>query len=238
MKSFRTKTLQKARLTEVHLQEIESAIANAETKTNGEIACAITCASHNYSFWELLFALGIGSVVAIILTTCSPFLVQTLEKIFWGDIPSWILTGFIAITTLITISIAFLVANIPCIDRLFTPKSYRDFAVYRRAMRHFVESGVYDTKEQSGILIFVSLLEREVKIIADRGINQKVPQEKWDGIASKLAQGFSKKTDVLPKDALLSAVNECGLLLAENFPPLAANPNELKDAVEILQAGE
>ena len=238
MKSFRTKTLQKARLTEVHLQEIESAIANAETKTNGEIACAITSASHNYSFWELLFALGIGSVVAIILTTCSPFLVQTLEKIFWGDIPSWILTGFIAITTLITISIAFLVANIPCIDRLFTPKSYRDFAVYRRAMRHFVESGVYDTKEQSGILIFVSLLEREVKIIADRGINQKVPQEKWDGIASKLAQGFSKKTDVLPKDALLSAVNECGLLLAENFPPLAANPNELKDAVEILQAGE
>ncbi len=238
MKSFKTKTLQKARLSEEDLQEIERAIVNAEANTNGEIACAITSASHNYSFWELLFALGVGAVVAIILTVCSPFLVETLEEIFWGDVPSWLLTGFIAITTLITISIAFLIANIPCIDRLFTPKSYRDFAVYRRAMRHFVESGVYDTKEQSGILIFVSLLEREVKIIADRGINQKVPQEKWDAIAVKLAQGFSKKTDILPKDAFVSAITECGLLLAENFPPLAENPNELNDSVEVLQAGE
>ena len=238
MDSYRIKTLKKARISEEDLKEVENAIADAETKTNGEIACAITSASHNYSFWELLFAVCVGSVVAVILTLCSPFLVQAFEKFFWGDIPSWILTGFIVIVTLISISVAFFIANIPFVDRLFVPKSYRSFAVYRRAMRHFVESGVYDTKEQSGILIFVSLLEREVKIIADRGINQKVPQEKWDAFANKLAQGFSKKTETSSKDALLQTVTECGTLLAENFPPLAENPNELKDAVEILQAGE
>ena len=238
MNSYRIKTLKNARITEGELKEVETAIADVETKTNGEIACAITGASHNYSFWELLFAVGVGAVVAIVLTFCSPFLVQNLESFFWGDIPSWILTGLIAIVTLITISVAFFIANIPFVDECITPRSYRNFAVYRRAMRHFVESGVYDTKEQSGILIFVSLLEKQVKIIADRGINQKVAQSQWDDIAAKLALGFSKKTEISTKDALLQSITECGALLAENFPPLTDNPNELKDAVEILRAGE
>lgn len=238
MNSNQMRVLKKARITQDELKEVEKTIADAEGKTNGEIACAITGASHNYSFWELLFSVGLGFVVAVVLTCCAPVLLTAIQNSFWGDAPSYIVMGFIAIISLLVISIGFLVANIPFVDRLVVPRSYRNFAVYRRAMRHFVESGVYDTKENSGILIFVSLLEREVKIIADRGISQKVSQEKWDAIASTLAQGFSKKTEISTKDALIKAVQDCGNLLAENFPPLAENPNELKDTIEILQDGE
>ncbi len=97
---------------------------------------------------------------------------------------------------------------------------------------------MHATREHSGVLIFVSLLEREVRIIADKGICQKVPQEKWNAIASDLAKGFSPSSELSESSALLATVKKCGDLLKEHFPPLAENPNELKDTVTILEDGE
>ncbi len=237
-KDFRYNTLRKARLSENDLKDIETAIANAEKSTNGEIAIAITEASHNYSFWELLFSVFKAAIVAAILVAISPLLQNWFESLFWGDVPSWFLMGFISFASFLVLAIAFLCANIPFVDRIIIPKSYQNVAVYRRAMRHFIESGIYDTKENSGILIYVSLLERQVRIIADRGICQKVDQLTWDTFAQKLATGFSPKSEISTKDAILKTVEECAELLKTNFPPLSENPNELSDSVQILQGGE
>ncbi len=237
-KDFRSKTLKKICLSEDDLETISQAVANAEKNTNGEIAIAITEASHNYSFWELLFAVIKSAIVTILLLIFSPFLLQWGETLFWGEIPAWLKVGFIPGLSFLTLSLAFLCANIPFVDRIIIPKGYQDMAVYRRAMRHFIESGVYDTKENSGILIFVSLLEKQVRIIADRGICEKVDQSKWNDIASKLAKGFSPKSGIATKQALLDAVSECSSLLQINFPPLKENPNELRDTVDILEGGE
>lgn len=233
---YRSKTLKCAGLTEADVVAIGEVVGVAEKSTNGEIVAAITPASHDYSFSELLFALILGSIVCAVLTIFSGGIFTWAQGLFWLDVPVWFMPGFIGALSFVAIALCFWFANIPAIDRLIVPKAYRSFAVYRRALRHFTESGVYDTKEQSGILIFVSLLEREVRIIADRGICSKIEQSEWDAIASELAAGFAKGSS--SKKALIHAIEQCGELLATHFPPLTENPNELHDSLDILEAGE
>lgn len=234
--SYRKKTLKIAGLSEEDTRVIGKSVFEAEKSTKGEIAVAMTPSSHDYSFWELLFSLVIGAIVCAVLTIFSSEILRWAESLFWLDVPTWFVPGFVGGISFIAVALCFWFANIPLIDRLIIPKQYRSCAVYRRALRHFTESGVYDTKEQSGILIFVSLLEREVRIIADRGISSKIDQVQWDEIALKLASGFAKGSSSV--DGIIYAVAQCGELLAANFPPLQENPNELHDSLEILEAGE
>jgi putative membrane protein len=98
-------------------------------------------------------------------------------------------------------------------------------------MRYFAESGVYETAEHSGILIFVSYMERQVRIVADSGIASKISQDLWNIIADDLAQGIKSGQT---KEGFISAVEKCGQLLAENFPAHEENPNELSDGLAIL----
>lgn len=233
---YRTKTLKIAGLSEDDVIAIGEAVCEAEKSTHGEIAAALTPASHDYSFWELLLSVAVGAVVCAVLTMFSGSIFTWAQGLFWADVPVWFVPGFVGGLSFIAIVLCFWIANLPSIDRLIIPKKYRSLAVYRRALRHFIESGVYDTKEQSGILIFVSLLEREVRIIADRGICSKIEQAQWDEIAAELAVGFTK--DASSRDGFIYAIEQCGRLLSIHFPARKENPNELHDSLEILEAGE
>lgn len=181
-------------------------------------------------------SVGVGAIVCAVLTALSGIIFTWAQSLFLVAVPAWFVPGFVSGLSFIAIILCFWIANIPSIDRLIIPRQYRSLAVYRRALRHFTESGVYDTKGQSGILIFVSLLEREVRIIADRGICSKIEQVQWDEIAEELAAGFTKGAS--SREALVHAIEQCGELLATHFPPLKENPNELHDSLEILEAGE
>jgi putative membrane protein len=103
--------------------------------------------------------------------------------------------------------------------------------VYQRALRHFVESGIYATKDHNGILLFISLMEHEVCIIADEGILKNITQEKLDALAQDLANGIKKKE--LSK-SLLSCISSCGNILETHFPIMKDDINELPDGLVIL----
>lgn len=223
--------LKKIKLSESDMEEIKNAVKKAEEKTNGEIALALTAESDHYSFWELLASTYLAAFVFVILLPFASKISGLYDKYFWLS-SDWILPAFYGIATLAIIVFGFYFANIPTIDRIIIPKSEKNKAVTNRAFRHFAESGVYDTKEHSGILIFVSYLEKQVRIIADSGIAKKIPQDLWNIIADDLASGIKNgKT----KEGFISAVEKCGELLAENFPAKDENPNELNDGLVILE---
>ena len=100
-----------------------------------------------------------------------------------------------------------------------------------RAFRYFTESGVYDTAEHSGILIFVSFMEHQVRILADSGIAKRISQDLWNLIADELAEDIKNGKTA---QAFLNAISKCGDLLAEQFPAKEENPNELSDGLVIL----
>lgn len=222
--------LKKTNLSAADLDEIKAAVAEAESKTTGEIALALTAESDSYSFWELLAANYVAAVVFICLLPFANEISGLYSQVLWY-VSDWTLPAFYGITTLASIVLGFFIMNIPALDRIIIPKRIQNKAVTSRAFRHFAESGVYETSGHSGILIFVSYLERQVRIIADSGIAAKIPQDLWNIIADDLAAGLKNGNT---KDGFIAAVEKCGDLLAEHFPCGEENPNELADGLVIL----
>jgi uncharacterized membrane protein len=101
-----------------------------------------------------------------------------------------------------------------------------------RATEIFSNLRVWDTEENSGILIYVLLADREVHIIADRGIAQKVAQTEWDDIAKAMETAFSQSKF---KEGSLIGIAQLTKLLANHFPPGVVNPNELPNKPVIIR---
>lgn len=228
------KMIKKLQLSKKDFDDIREAVEKEEKNTSGEIALALIRESDNYSFWELFFALICGAALFAFLIPLSPQIDSFLKAFFWTP-ESWQLPAFMGFVSFFFIAIFFVFANIPALDRLIIPANLRHRAVYQRALRHFVESGVYATENHSGILIFISIMEREVRILADSGIAKKIEQAEWDSIAKNLSHAF-KSNKV--KEGFIQAIQDCGALLTEHFPALDENPNELADGLVVLEAGK
>lgn len=227
------KLLKAMRLAEEDMTMIRKAVSSAEKKTSGEIAVALTGESADYSFHELFAAVLVGAAVFSCLIPAQGAISGLLGSLFW-QFPTWGPVAFTGALAFAAIGLFFLVANIPVIDRLVIPRRIRSRMVYSRALRHFVESGVYATRERTGILIFISCMEHEVRILADKGISSRIDQSVWNRLAENLANGVKGgKTGA----ALLEAITECGVILTGHFPAGADNENELVDGLVILESG-
>lgn len=214
-----------------NLKKISEAVKKAESKTSGEIATAFIRESDNYAFFELSFAVIMGFIYFSILMVFSNQLEQMIKGMFW-DYNVGYLTAFIGFSTFFIIALFYLLSNIPVIDRLIIPKKQREKKVYERAIRHFMESGVYDTRDRTGILIFISLLEHRVELIADRGINEKIDQIEWDSIVQNIVSGI-KRGDW--EKHLADSILRCGDLLEKHFPIKSDDKNELRDDIVMLE---
>lgn len=102
----------------------------------------------------------------------------------------------------------------------------------QRAVDLFAQLGVWDTAQNTGVLIYVSYAERRIEIVADRGIAALVEQAEWDAICSEISQAF--RAGRFESGAVAGLQRVTGLLAA-HFPPTAdGNPDELPNRVLIL----
>lgn len=223
--------LHKIKLSDKDFEEIASQVKKAETGTSGEIALALTAESSSYAIWELLAALLTSFLVLVSLYPLSPQIYSALQGMFWSIEP-WHLTLFYTFVFLIMTITAYFLYNIPAIDSVVIPSEAKNQAVKNRAMLHFAKSGVYATENHSGILIYVSYFEKQVQIVADCGISQKVSQDMWNIIADHLADNIRLNN---VKQGFITAVQECGELLQTHFPS-SQEKNELSDSLVILEA--
>lgn len=228
----RKKIVKKLRLSSDDFFAVKEAVVQAEKNTSGEIAVAVIGESADYSFYELFAALIFGAIVFSVLLPFHHTIGSILERFFW-HVPEWVYAAVYGFTGFIATGLFFAFANIPVIDRLVIPRRVRTHSVYTRALRHFVESGVYATRERTGILIFISLMEHEVRILADNGISKKIDQATWNTLASSIAVGVREgKTS----GVLIDGINECGRILTEHFPSHGENKNELIDGLVLLES--
>jgi uncharacterized membrane protein len=100
-----------------------------------------------------------------------------------------------------------------------------------RALEVFGLLRVWDTEENAGVLIYVLLADRDVEIVADRGIDRKVGETAWQSICRRMESAFGERRYA---DALVQGVDEVSALLAEHFPRTAATRNELSDKPFVL----
>jgi uncharacterized membrane protein len=100
-----------------------------------------------------------------------------------------------------------------------------------RARQLFCVLRVWDTRENSGVLLYLQLAERRVEIVADRGIAARVAPEQWQALCASFAQDIR----AMPADvAVLACLGRINTLLAEHFPAGADNPRELPDEPVVL----
>ena len=96
-------------------------------------------------------------------------------------------------------------------------------------MRAFYEKGLYRTINETGVLIFISLLEHKIWILGDRGINEKIRSESWQDLAATLATGIRQGNAC---ESLCEVISSCGNELARHFPQkLGLDVNELADDI-------
>lgn len=100
------------------------------------------------------------------------------------------------------------------------------------AAEAFARLRVWDTEQNTGVLVYVLLAEHRIEILADRGIAARVPQAEWDAICATMRERFAAGAW---REGALQAVASAHALLRRNFPADGQrNPNELPDAPTLL----
>ncbi len=101
----------------------------------------------------------------------------------------------------------------------------------QRALEMFARLGVWDTEHNSGVLIYLQLVDHDIEIVADRGISAKVGQDAWDEICRRMEDAFRAGRF---EQGALDGIREISVLLARHFPPRGVNPDELPDRPVVL----
>ncbi len=213
----------RAILTGAELARVEAAVAEAERRTSGEIVPYVVAACDDYddAAWKgaLLAAVG-GAALAALLHWLAGA---------WGGLEGWMLGGAAA-----GAAIGWVAARtVPALRRSLVPEAVLDLRARRRAMVAFVDEELFDTRDRTGILLFVALFEHRVVVLGDAGINRAVRQEAWDGIVAELRAGIRAGRLA---DALVAAVSACGALLeAHRVEIRPDDADELPDAPRIRE---
>lgn len=191
-------------------ERIRQAVVAAESKTAGEIVPMIVTSAARYTEIELL---------GLIAGLCAGMIVEWFWSDPWGSphFQLWPVFGALA---------GFLLCRIGDVKRILAPRSRIGDAVHRLGLASFTEQGLHCTKDHTGILILVSLLEHRVEVLADRGINQKVTQDTWDEVVHTITAGIKSGQAC---DAFCKAIARCGDILATHFPRQADDKDELSN---------
>ncbi|MEK6695750.1 MAG: TPM domain-containing protein [Candidatus Deferrimicrobiota bacterium] len=100
-----------------------------------------------------------------------------------------------------------------------------------RAIDVFSQLRIWDTERNNGVLIYLLLADRDVEIVADRGIDAKVGPEEWERICRKMEAAF-RQGDF--EEGVIDGIQKVTRHLSEHFPPIGDDRNELPDTPVVL----
>ena len=194
-------------------ERLQAATHEVESRTIGEIVVMVVDRSDRYLEAEVFGGVLLGSLLSLILT------LLFFHFSIWSYIPLSFIFFF---------PCRALFQRMDPLKRLFVGIRRREAAVRLRAERGFFEKGLYKTKKNTGVLFFLSLLERKVWILADKGIYEKMDQETLNRFALEVSRGIKEGRAC---EALSQAVQEIGELLSRHFPITPDDTDELPNAV-------
>jgi putative membrane protein len=195
--------------------QIEARIAEAEKRTSGEIVVMVVPSSYHYPLASML-----GSSLLAMLIGIAVSLLAKNESMWF----------FLAVFGISFIALHELIKHTPLIKRLFVISSDMKEEVDEAAIQSFYHRNINLTVDHTGILIYISLFERNVRVIADQGINAKVDRNVWQEIVDSIIHGIKNKGQAA---AIAAAVDRCADILAAHFPLKPDDRNELGNEVII-----
>ncbi len=194
-------------------RRVDAAIKRAETRTDGEIVCVVARASSDY----LTYAVAWSALIAL----AAPWPLIAATQLSVQQILLVQVFVFVAL---------YLALSSAALGPRLAPRGVRRAEAHRAAMEQFMIRGMAKKKNRAGVLIFVSLAEHYVRIVADDGIAAKVDQSVWQGAVDVLLLHI-RSGDMAT--GFISAVEQCGDVLADHFPASGAE-DELPDRIYVI----
>lgn len=197
-------------LTDPDRQRIRAAIEAAERKTRGEFVTVVAREADDYLYIPILWA----ALIALAI----PGLDQLINQ-------PWLSahTYTSQIVSFVLIAVLF---HLPVIKHRLIPKSVQHQRAHRVALEQFLLQNLHGTAERTGVLLFVSVAEHYVEIIADKGINDRVEADAWDALVEAFVAQVRQGRIA---DGFVQTIEACGDLLETHFPIGEGDRNELPD---------
>ncbi len=186
---------------------IAAAVSAAERATSGEIVPVIVERSDAYAEVRL----GAAALVA--------FATGAIALVLAPELGHWLLPTQLGVF----VASAWLFGQPPLL-RWLIPADVVASRVARAAALAFHEVGLVETRERTGILIHVSLLEHRVSVLADRGIHARVEAGTWDAVVERVVAGLAAQR---AEAGLADGIRLCGEILSRHFPRRPDDLNEL-----------
>jgi putative membrane protein len=212
-------SLAKRFLTAAERQQVEGCIRSAELRTRSEIVVLVASASHAYPMATLLGAVALAFAPAVALTPLA-------GRLLWlGPHNMWAFLGLF---------LAFLgvfypgVQRLPALKRLFVTAHEMEAEVQEAAAMQFFHKGLYRTRDATGVLIYISVFERKVWVLGDRGIDAKIGPGFWGETVAGIVAGIKAGR---PAAAICESITRIAPHLGEKFPAGPDNPDELQNLI-------
>ncbi len=199
-----------ARFDEAARESLAECVKELERNTDAEVVIIVRARSAPYAHADYLFG-TLLAFAALLFLLFSPFSFHQ----FW--VPIDVVVFFVLG--------AFVSSRSNFLRRLLSRAGFRSQAVRIAAAAMFYEAGIANTNAEMGVLIYLSLLERRLELIADRGVLKRVPAQEWNLELSELHEAGKRPEP----EHFLQALQRFGNLLAAHLPPTGENPNELPD---------
>lgn len=194
-------------------EKITAAIHNAERNTSGEFVAVVARASDHYLAAMFIWAAGLSLLIPGVLL----FLPLHLRFIHIYEIQ-----------LLACIGLMLLFEIVPGLHLALVPKAVKHHRARQVAHAQFFEQGVHMTRHHSGVLFFVSLAERYVEVVADKGIHEKMGEQHWRTVVDNFVNRV-KRGEVT--EGFVAAITACGTAMAEHYPAGPDDSDELSDGL-------
>ena len=202
---------------------ITAAVAKAEEGTSGDIFCVL--AGEVSTYREVPIAWGAATALLIPPIVMAISFRPLLEAITAGGwtaaqasaVPGEIamaLTGY-AVAQLALFAVVTIIVSLAPVRRLLTPRFLKRHRVKKAAFHHFAAAHSHARDSETGVLIFVALVERQVEVLADAAIHAKAGDAAWRDAANAVQAGM-RQSD--PTAGIEQAISICGAALKAHFP--------------------
>ena len=213
------KDLSRKFLFESERQRIVETVQEAENRTAGEIVPMIVSSSFHYPMADVLGGAVFGFFLSLVLT-------PGIGRQLWlGPSNMWVFIGIFVFSFIVCYT---LVKRIPWLKRVFVSKNEMEAEVNEAAITAFYREGLNRTRDETGILIFISVFEHRVCVLADKGINSMVHEGQWDEIVAMIIHGIKNKRQA---DAICGAIQKVADVLSEHFPVRPGDQDELENII-------
>jgi putative membrane protein len=219
MRALRRRRWYRARgvLSAEDLRSVHAELEAAEKRTVGEILPVVLERSDRHPGACWLAALASALLGSALLSGYLP----------WGE-PAWVLGAQLALGAL-----GFALARLlPDFQRLFVGEARARELAEEQAVQEFHRHGLAATEARTGVLLFVSLLERRAIVLADEGIAARVEPERWTETDDAILSGIRRSS---LRDGLIAGIRSAGALLAQHFPVQGGDRNEVPDRVIVRE---